>query len=170
MTDDLPVAVALGSNLGDRERHLALARERIDALPQTHVVAASTIEETDPLGGMEQPAYLNQMLLLRTRLSPRDLLYHLHQVERAAGRSPHRTRWASRTLDCDIVLYGQVSFTTQELTIPHPGLSTRPFWDRELHELEIGWSLSGPPTWPLSVRDSTINSNHSRCLPLSRNA
>lgn len=129
--------VALGSNLGDRAGHLAAARRELDALPRTRLVAASTIEETAPLGGMDQPAYLNQMVVLRTGLSPRELLAACHRIEREAGRDRGRApRWGSRTLDLDIVLFGDRRVSEPGLEIPHPGLPERAFWQRELAELQ----------------------------------
>jgi 2-amino-4-hydroxy-6-hydroxymethyldihydropteridine diphosphokinase len=127
--------IALGSNLGDREEHLAAARAALAALPTTRVVAASTIEETQPLAGMDQPAYLNQMVLLETALEPRALLAACQAIERSRGRvrSEH---WGARTLDLDIVRYGGRRIADPDLIIPHPELPNRDFWIRELAELE----------------------------------
>ena len=127
-------AVALGSNLGDRAAILARARAAIAALPLTRLVAASTVEETAPLGPAPQGPYLNQMLLLETALEPRALLEALLAVERAEGRE-RGARWAPRTLDCDIVLYGERRVDEHGLVIPHPELPHRDFWRRELEEL-----------------------------------
>ena len=99
------VYVALGSNLGDRDAHLRAAREALASLPETSLVAASAIEETPPLGGMDQPPYLNQMVLLETGLEPRDLLQALHVIELQEGRE-RKERWGARTLDLDIVRFG----------------------------------------------------------------
>jgi 2-amino-4-hydroxy-6-hydroxymethyldihydropteridine diphosphokinase len=129
------VYLALGSNLGNREANLALARERLAALPGNHIVAASSVEETTPLGGREQPAYLNQMLLLETDLSPRALLEVCRAIELAAGRVRH-TRWDSRTLDIDIVRYGDRVVNEPDLQVPHPGMKDREFWAREIAEIE----------------------------------
>ena len=130
------VFVALGSNLGDRDEYLAVAREGLAALPDTRLLAASSVEETSPLGGMEQPAYLNQMVLLETGLEPRELLDHCQRIERSAGRVRRPgARWAARTLDLDIVLFGSREIAEPGLTIPHPGLPRRDFWQRELAEL-----------------------------------
>ncbi len=127
--------VALGSNLGDREGHLAAARAALAALPRTRLVAASRVEETAPLGGMDQPAYLNQMVALETRLEPRALLAACQAIEHSRGRV--RTgHWGARTLDLDIVRYGDRRVDEPDLIIPHPGLLHRDFWQRELAELE----------------------------------
>jgi 2-amino-4-hydroxy-6-hydroxymethyldihydropteridine diphosphokinase len=127
--------IALGSNLGDREGHLAAARAALAALPRTRLVGASRVEETAPLGGLEQPPYLNQMVALETSLEPRALLAACHAIERSRGRV--RTgHWGARTLDLDIVRYGDRRVTEPDLIIPHPGLSDRDFWRRELAELE----------------------------------
>jgi 2-amino-4-hydroxy-6-hydroxymethyldihydropteridine diphosphokinase len=128
------VYLALGSNLGDRAAHLAFARERLAALPGTTVVAASAIEETEPLGPVPQGSYLNQMVLLQTSLSPHDLLTHCAVIERAAGRE-RRVRWGPRTLDLDIVRYDELAIADPDLVVPHPELPRRPFWQREIAEL-----------------------------------
>jgi 2-amino-4-hydroxy-6-hydroxymethyldihydropteridine diphosphokinase len=129
------VYLALGSNLGDRAAHLAEARAALASLPGTRLVAASAVEETAPLGGRPQPAYLNQMVLLETRLGPRELLEACHTIEHAAGRA-RGERWASRPLDLDIVRYGDRRIDEPDLIIPHPGLVHRDFWQRELAELQ----------------------------------
>ena len=128
--------MALGSNLGVREDYLAAARAGLAALPDTSLLRASSIEETAPLGDMDQPPYLNQMVLLETRLDPRRLLDECQRIERAAGRvRTSGERWAPRTLDLDIVLFGDRLVSEPGLTIPHPGLPWRDFWQRELAEL-----------------------------------
>ncbi len=128
------VYLALGSNLGPREAHLALARAHLGRVPGILVRGASSVEETAPLDGMSQPAYLNQMLALDTTLSPRELLDVCHRIEALAGRE-RRARWESRTLDLDIVQFGELALEEPGLTLPHPGLPDRDFWRRELDEL-----------------------------------
>ncbi|MDE3126889.1 MAG: 2-amino-4-hydroxy-6-hydroxymethyldihydropteridine diphosphokinase [Gemmatimonadota bacterium] len=127
--------VALGANLGDRARALADARRAIGALPGTRVVAETAVEETAPFGPPGQPPYLNQMLALDTTLAPHALLDALHGIERAAGRL-RDVRWGPRTLDLDIVTFGDRQMTDDRLTVPHPGLRDRDFWQREAAELE----------------------------------
>jgi len=131
------VYVALGSNVGDRAAHLAHARARLDALPGTRVVAASRVEETAPLGPVQQGLYLNQMVLLETTLSPADLLAGCRTIEAERGRQRVAgERWGPRTLDLDIVRYGAHTVREPDLTIPHPELPKRDFWLREIAELE----------------------------------
>ncbi len=131
------VFVALGSNLGDRMGHLAHARMRLATLPETTLVAASVIEETAPLGPVPQGPYLNQMLLLETTLAPGDLLRYGQLIEMERGRGRGRdVRWGPRTLDIDIVRFGDRQVQSPGLTIPHPQLGARDFWQRELAELD----------------------------------
>jgi 2-amino-4-hydroxy-6-hydroxymethyldihydropteridine diphosphokinase len=129
------VYVALGSNLGDREAHLAHARARLATLPRTRLVAMSSVEETAPLGPVPQGPYWNQMALLETELSPAELLRHLHVIERERGRV-RSVRWGPRTLDLDIVRFGDRRLQEPGLTIPHPELPRRDFWLREITELD----------------------------------
>jgi len=129
------VFVALGSNVGDRAAHLAHARERLAALPGTHVTGMSRVEETAPLGPVAQGAYLNQMVLLETTLTPRALLAACRAIEAERGRE-RRERWGPRTLDLDIVRFGAREVHEAGLTIPHPELPRRDFWLREIAEIE----------------------------------
>ena len=129
--------IALGSNLGDRDAHLAAARRALAELPGTRVVGISAVEETEPLGGLAQPHYLNQMVAVETSLTPHELLAKLQVIEEQQGRV-RKERWASRTLDLDIVCYRQQSVHEPGLQVPHPGLANRPFWQRELAELRGG--------------------------------
>jgi 2-amino-4-hydroxy-6-hydroxymethyldihydropteridine diphosphokinase len=131
------VFVALGSNVGDRAAHLAYARARLAALPHTRLLKESRVEETAPLGPVPQAAYLNQMVLLETTLEPADLLTRLHAIESERGRD-RRTgvRWGPRTLDLDIVRFGDRVVRDPALVIPHPEVPNRLFWQRELAELD----------------------------------
>jgi 2-amino-4-hydroxy-6-hydroxymethyldihydropteridine diphosphokinase len=129
------VYLALGSNLGDRDAHLREARQALAALPGTRLIDASSVEETRPLGGMRQPPYLNQMVLVETELEPRALLEACQAIESRAGRI-RGEHWGPRTLDIDIVRYGNRRITEPDLVIPHPGVTDRDFWQRELAELE----------------------------------
>ena len=134
-------AVALGSNLGDRAAILARARDAIGRLPATRFAAASAVEETAPLGPVPQGPYLNQMLRVETALGPRALLDGLLAVERAEGRV-RAVRWGPRTLDCDLVLYGEQRVDLPDLVVPHPELPNRDFWIRELRELGMHFEMA----------------------------
>ena len=127
--------VALGSNLGDRAGFLSRAREALAALPNSRILAESSIEETAPLGPADQPAYLNQMVALETPLAPRELLERVLEIERAEGRR-RNVRWGPRTLDLDIVAYRVQTCDEPDLCVPHPELPNRDFWQRELAELQ----------------------------------
>lgn len=129
------VFVALGSNVGDRGAHLAHARQRLGGLPGTRLVAVSSIEETEPLGPVPQGPYLNQMVLLETTLSPRELQHWCSAIEVERGRV-RSIRWGPRTLDLDLVRFGARTTAEPGLVLPHPELPHRPFWQRELAELE----------------------------------
>ena len=128
------VYIALGSNIGDRATMLARARAAIANLKSTRVVAESAVEETAPVGPVPQGRYLNQMLAVETELAPRALFAALQRIERAAGRV-RTVRWGPRTLDLDIVCFGQQSVHEPDLLVPHPELPNRDFWQRELEEL-----------------------------------
>ncbi len=129
------VYIALGSNLGERERHLANARSALAKIPLTKMLAESSIEETSPIGGSPQGNFLNQMVLLATGLDPYRFLKALQAIEDANGRE-RPERWSPRTLDLDIVKFGTRRLRDSDLTIPHPELPNRDWWQREIEELD----------------------------------
>jgi 2-amino-4-hydroxy-6-hydroxymethyldihydropteridine diphosphokinase len=126
--------IALGSNLGQREVFLAQARRAIAALAGTRVLGQTDAEETAPIGPVAQGAFLNQMIAIETELSPHDLLAELQRIEAEAGRV-RAARWGPRTIDLDIVLFEKQAVHEPGLTVPHPELSNRDFWLRELAAL-----------------------------------
>ena len=126
--------IALGSNLGQREVFLAEARRAISDLATTRVLGQTDAEETAPIGPVAQGPFLNQMIAIETELSPQDLLAELKRIETSAGRI-RDVRWGPRTLDLDIVLFEKQSVREPGLTVPHPELSNRDFWLRELAAL-----------------------------------
>ena len=114
--------LGLGSNLGDRRKHL---RDAVAALPD--VVAVSPVYETDPVGGPEgQDAYLNLVVELDTDLSPRQLLEVAERLEESARRV-RKERWGPRTLDVDVLLVGDLSVAEDDLVVPHPRMWERAF-------------------------------------------
>ena len=130
--------IALGSNLGAREEYLANARALLQGLPGSRLLAESMIEETPPLGPAGQGNYLNQMVALETSLTPDALLDHLLRIERQLGRERGQ-KWSARTIDLDIVHFGNRVVNSERLTLPHPQLPNRDFWQRELIELRGDW-------------------------------
>lgn len=122
--------VGLGANLGDRE---ATIRAATAALPG--VVAVSSLRKTDPVGKTDQPRFLNGVAALETELSAGELLDVLLSVERELGRE-RRERWGPRTIDLDLLLYGDETVDGPGLTVPHPRLHERRFVLEPLAELD----------------------------------
>jgi 2-amino-4-hydroxy-6-hydroxymethyldihydropteridine diphosphokinase len=134
--------IGLGSNLGDRETTLGAALGRLAAQDGIDVVAVSTFRETDPVGNVDQPRFINAAAELRTILGPVQLLERLLEVERGLGRDRSREgRWGPRTLDLDLLLYGDETIEEPGLTVPHPRLAERAFVLEPLLELDPGLSL-----------------------------
>ena len=129
--------VGVGANLGDRE---ATIREALAALPD--VVAVSELRETEPVGVVDQPAFLNGAIALETDLSPRELLDALLEIERGLGRERHE-RWGPRTIDLDLLLYGGELIDEPGLTVPHPRLHERRFALEPLLDLDPELSIPG---------------------------
>jgi 2-amino-4-hydroxy-6-hydroxymethyldihydropteridine diphosphokinase len=117
-------AVGLGSNLGDRPANLRRALEGIRALGD--VVAVSSVYETAPVGGPEQGRYLNAVAVVETDLDPGALLEGCLALERALGRR-RRERWGPRSIDLDVLLYGDTAVDRPGLTVPHPRMKERRF-------------------------------------------
>lgn len=118
------VFLALGSNLGDRLYNLKTAIQQMP--PRVQVIAESPIYETPPWGYLEQPAFLNQVVLGKTRLKPDVLLVYLKQLEIRLGRTP-TVRYGPRLIDIDILFYDDLILDKPNLTIPHPHLHERAF-------------------------------------------
>ncbi|WP_147795451.1 2-amino-4-hydroxy-6-hydroxymethyldihydropteridine diphosphokinase [Cellulomonas sp. Y8] len=125
---DAPVEVvlAIGSNLGAAQDTLRDAVADLAAVPGLEVLDVSALARTAPVGGPEQPDFLNAVLIARTTLSPRDLLRATSEVERRHGRE-RLVHWGPRTLDVDIIVYGDVSAVTDDLELPHPRAHERAF-------------------------------------------
>jgi 2-amino-4-hydroxy-6-hydroxymethyldihydropteridine diphosphokinase len=122
--------VGLGSNLGDREATIRAALSRLDG-----VVAVSALRETDPVGFEDQPRFLNGVAAFETELPPRALLDRLLEVERSLGRTREGPRYGPRTIDLDLLVYGELELVEPGLTLPHPRLHERRFALEPLAEL-----------------------------------
>jgi 2-amino-4-hydroxy-6-hydroxymethyldihydropteridine diphosphokinase len=128
--------VGLGSNLGDREHMIWGAVHMLAFNPDVEVVAVSTLRETDPVGYLDQPPFLNAAAALDTELSPDALLDLLLAVERELGRTRGGPRFGPRTIDLDLLLYGDETVDEPGLTVPHPRLHERVFALEPLAELD----------------------------------
>ena len=118
--------IALGANLGDARAALSGAVEAIAGLPGVSMLAQSSVYSTAPIGGVEQPDYLNAVVIVDTTLSPPELLDRLHDIENAWHRT-REVRWGPRTLDLDLIDYTGVTSDDPELTLPHPRAHERAF-------------------------------------------
>ena len=136
--------VGLGSNLGDREATLRAAVGRLGGLPATEVIGVSTFRDTEPVGYLDQPRFLNGVVELQTALSARELLASLLELERDFGRdraaSPHQ---GPRTLDLDLLVYGDQTIEESGLEVPHPRLHERTFVLEPLAELDSALVVPG---------------------------
>lgn len=141
MTEAVRAFVGIGANQGDLQATLSSAIEAIAAIPATKMVTTSSRYLTAPQDATG-PDYLNAVVELRTQLGPLELLNHLFRIEEAHGRDrPYRN--APRTLDLDLLLFGDVQLQTPVLTLPHPRLHERAFVLRPLAEIAPGLAIAG---------------------------
>jgi 2-amino-4-hydroxy-6-hydroxymethyldihydropteridine diphosphokinase len=140
--------VGIGSNLGDREAHLSRAIALLSAEDAIEVSGVSHIRETEPVGPVEQGPFLNAAVRVETELAPRELLDQLLDIERRMGRV-RRERFGPRTIDLDLLLYGDEVVDEPGLTVPHPRLTERRFALEPLSDLDP--SLTIPGSGPISA-------------------
>ncbi|TRX72923.1 2-amino-4-hydroxy-6-hydroxymethyldihydropteridine diphosphokinase [Pseudomonas mangiferae] len=119
--------IGLGSNLADPHGQLRAALDALGCLPQTRLAAVSSLYASDPLGPPDQPRYVNAVAALETELAPLALLDALQAIETEQGRVRKDQRWGPRTLDLDILLYGELAQDTPRLTVPHYHMHARAF-------------------------------------------
>ncbi|MBD3656510.1 2-amino-4-hydroxy-6-hydroxymethyldihydropteridine diphosphokinase [Marinobacter sp.] len=127
--------IGLGSNLADPERQLAAAVTELASLPMTTLVAQSPFYASRPVGPQDQPDFINGAVWLRTELPPLALLDHLQAIELAHGRERIQ-HWGPRTLDLDLLIYGDNVINDERLTVPHPELVNRDFALQPLLDLK----------------------------------
>lgn len=127
--------VGLGSNMADPSAQLAGAVARLAALPKTELVAQSAFYSSRPVGPQDQPDFVNGAAWLRTELTPLELLDQLQAIEQAHGRKRIQ-HWGPRTLDLDLLLYGNEAITSERLTVPHAELANRDFVLQPLLDLD----------------------------------
>lgn len=127
MGQNVRAYIGLGSNLDNPKRHVLTAIDQLGRLPYTQMLARSSLYRSDPMGPPDQPEYINAVAEIETLLTPRALLDELLRVEIAHGRTRSATRWGPRTLDLDLLLYGDRTIAEARLTVPHPGIAERAF-------------------------------------------
>ena len=137
----IPAYIGLGANLGDREATIADAVRRLGEM--SCVVRVSRLRETEPVGYVDQPRFLNGVALVETGLAPRRLLENLLEIERRLGRTRAGPRFGPRTIDLDLLLYGDEAVDEPGLTLPHPRLHERRFVLEPLAELQPGLVVPG---------------------------
>ena len=133
----------IGSNLGDRLAYLQLAVNELAAAEGVDVVGISSVYETTPVGGPEQPDYLNAVVAVDTALSARELLTVAQSIEAAAERM-RTVRWGPRTLDVDVLLVGDEQVDEPDLVVPHPRMTERAFVVVPLADLDPAWRARIP--------------------------
>ena len=136
------VFVGLGSNIDQPERHVRSALLDLAMLPSTLLTGESSLYVSPPVGPRNQPDFVNAVARLDTALAPLVLLWHLQRIERRHGRIRVQ-RWGRRTLDLDILLYGEITMDHPRLKIPHPHMHERLFVLAPLYELHPGLIISG---------------------------
>lgn len=119
--------IAIGSNLADPVLQATTAIEKLKTLPQSTFLKASMLYSSQPMGPQDQPDYINAVVAIETQLTPLALLDCTQKIEQQQGRERKEERWGARTLDLDIILYGNKIIHNERLTIPHYGMKTREF-------------------------------------------
>ena len=135
--------IGLGSNLGDRLSNIEKAKDELVFISGIEIVQESAIEETEPVDFLNQPNFLNQVILIKTDISPIELLRILQDIEIKIGRKKIFSK-GPRIIDMDILLYNNITMNTEQLRIPHPEINNRMFVLK--HLLEIDRNLEEPGT------------------------
>ncbi len=136
--------IGIGSNLGEREDAIAAALDLLRAEGGVEVLAVSTLRETDPVGYLDQPRFLNGAVAVETSLAARELLGRLLEIERRLGRvRGNGPRFGPRTIDLDLLLYGEETIDEPGLEVPHPRLAERRFALEPLAELDPALEVPG---------------------------
>jgi 2-amino-4-hydroxy-6-hydroxymethyldihydropteridine diphosphokinase len=161
MNAPVRACIGLGGNVGDAAATVRAAFAALDSLPDTHLLACSRLYRTPAWGIETQPDFVNAAALLDTTLEAPALLEGLLGIERAFGRE-RRERWGPRTLDLDLLLYGDQAVDRPGLHVPHPHLHERAFVLRPLADIAPGAMVPGRG----AVADLLARVDASRCVPL----
>lgn len=135
--------IGIGSNLDDPVRQVKEALVELEALPDSILAAHSSLYRSKPMGPADQPDYINAVAALETLLSADELLKALQRIEDLLGRERSAGKWAPRSMDLDLLLYGRKTIRTDTLTIPHPGMHERDFVIIPLHEIAGNITVPG---------------------------
>jgi 2-amino-4-hydroxy-6-hydroxymethyldihydropteridine diphosphokinase len=153
----VPVYVGIGANLDDPVQQVTSALRELAALPQTSLTKASSLYRTPPMGPPDQPDYINAVAALETSLAPLALLDELQHLEQLHRRVRGAERWGPRTLDLDLLLYGDECIAHPRLSVPHPGLAQRAFVLLPL--AEIAPAVTVPGLGPVSTLCAAVSAD-----------
>ncbi|MCE0493354.1 2-amino-4-hydroxy-6-hydroxymethyldihydropteridine diphosphokinase [Vibrio salinus] len=128
--------IAIGSNLSDPVNQARKAIDALNTIPQSRLISASKLYTSTPMGPKDQPDYINAVAKMETNLTPLELLNFTQKIESEQGRVRKEERWGPRTLDLDILTFGDETITSERLTIPHYGMKEREFVLYPLAEVE----------------------------------
>jgi len=161
--------IGLGSNLENPQQQLSQAVTALNGLNRCRVLAQSRLYRSSPMGPQDQPDFINAVVKMSTRLDAHKLLHALQEIEKSQGRLRGGEHWGPRTIDLDILLYGDELINSHDLTVPHPGLPYRAFVLYPLWELDpdIRIPAVGEPT-PLQslITDLQQQNEQLSCQPL----
>lgn len=143
MISTVTAYVGLGSNLDNPAAQIAAAIDMLAALPDATLRAVSSFYRNPPMGPQDQPDYVNAVVALDTCLTPRALLDAMQAIERAQGRDRSGLRWGARTIDLDLLVYGDTVLDEDHLQVPHPGIAERAFVLVPLAEIAPQISIPG---------------------------
>ncbi|MGI9233188.1 MAG: 2-amino-4-hydroxy-6-hydroxymethyldihydropteridine diphosphokinase [Woeseiaceae bacterium] len=138
-----PAYVGLGSNLQGPAGQIECALELLAALPETRLIARSSMYRSAPFGGVEQPDFVNAVASMLTCLTAVQLLRELQNIEARRGRERGDVRWGPRVLDLDLLVYADETINDTDLTVPHPGIAERNFVLLPLREVAPGLVIAG---------------------------
>ncbi len=138
-----PTYIGIGSNLNSPVEQVETAFGLLGELPQSRLVARSSLYRSAPFGGIEQPDFVNAVAALETQLDARSLLGQLQHIEQSRGREHGGERWGPRIIDLDLLVYDDVVIDEPDLTVPHPGIAERNFVLLPLREIAPGLEIPG---------------------------
>lgn len=136
----ISATIGIGSNLGDRHGHIQTAITHLRAIPNSVLTTVSPFYETEAITlGEPQPDFINAVVAIETELSAKELLHHLHAIEAKMGRPLPRAKWQQRTIDLDLLIYGNKVSEDSELVLPHPEIPKRLFVLLPLRDIAPAW-------------------------------